>query len=283
MLVRRLAGFAFFVLLAAASLPCSLAAEEDQRQAKGKFEGKNWTFETWGAYAYPAEVGFDDEPGYRVALSNATFNTEVFDRYWDREHALETYHKDDETLIFTLQFDKAGKYAGMSYYFGSGDGCGYCFDGSVVSTVQVKNGRLAGKVKLAGKPGENSFETEFDIPIAPESHGTALPADGGEPGAAYRAYHEAIAAWDQAKTKPFFTDRLQAQWSEKGEEILQAFRKDHPDLSIKIVRGFQKEDTALLLVEGEVSYSKVKTEVQMRKEGGTWRIVDEMLQIRMGD
>jgi hypothetical protein len=43
------------------------------------------------------------------------------------------------------------------------------------------------------------------------------------------------------------------------------------------VRG----DRALLLIEGETSYSKVKTEAQMAREKGTWRLVSEVLQIRM--
>ena len=45
------------------------------------------------------------------------------------------------------------------------------------------------------------------------------------------------------------------------------------------VRG----DHALLLVEGETSYAKVKTEAQLVKEKGTWRLESETLQIRMGE
>ena len=48
-----------------------------------------------------------------------------------------------------------------------------------------------------------------------------------------------------------------------------------------IVRGFVRGDRALLLIEGETSYSKVKTEAQMVREKGTWRLVSEVLQIRM--
>lgn len=278
MLDRRVSVALAVALLASASV---LGAEE-KRQATGKFEGKNWTFEVFGAYAYPGEVGLDDVPGIRVAVSNYSFGTDYLDRYWDREHAIDTYHKDDKALVFTLHFEKSGKYAGSSYYFESGDGCGFCFDGSAVSTVKVKNGRIGGKITLAPKPNENSYEIEFDIPIAPSDYGKPLPAGGGEPGKVYTAYHEAISAWDKAKTKPFFSDNVQAKFAEQGDDILQAFRKDHPDVKMKIVRGFQRDDVALLLVEGAVSYSNVETEVHLRKEGGTWRIVDEVLQVAAG-
>ena len=71
--------------------------------------------------------------------------------------------------------------------------------------------------------------------------------------------------------------------TEKSEAIVQSFRKDHPDASFRIVRGFARGDRALLLVEGETSWAKVRTEVQMVREKGSWRLESEVLQIRMGD
>ncbi len=252
-------------------------------QASGKFESRNWEFEPAGAYAYPGEVGMGDEAGIVVAISNSSFDTEFFDRYWDRGHAIETYQKDDETLVAHLQFTKSGTYKGMTYYFGSGDGCGFCYDGSVRSTVRVEKARIHGRVTLAGKPGELAFDVTFDVPVASSSYGDSLPAGGGEPGKVYAAYHRAIAAWDKQALRPFYTEKVQAGYAERADSVVQAFRNDHPDQSMKIVRGFAKGERALLLVEGETSYSKVKTEVHLERQNGTWRIVDETLQIRLGE
>lgn len=271
----------FALQIATVPQAAGATAEEKAQQASGKVESKGWTFEARGAYAFPAEVGFDDEPGIKVAISNAGFLVEALDRDYDREHMIDTFFRDDETLVAYFQFSKTGAYKGVSYYFGSGDGCGFCYDGSVQSTVKVEKGRIHGTLKLAGKPDDLQFDLRFDVPIAPTDYGTALPAGGGDPGKAYAALHTAIVAWDYPAAKPYFSEEVQAGYGEHAEEIVQSFRKDHPDKSYKIVRGFVRGDRALLLIEGETSYSKVKTEAQMVREKGTWRLVSEVLQIRM--
>ena len=260
------------------------APAEEHRQASGKFEGKNWTFPPFGAYAYPDKVGLDDSPGIVVAISNHSIDTEFFDLYWDRGNAIETYQKDDDTLVALLQFSKSGAYKGLSYNFGPGDGCGFCFDGSVQSNVKVEKGRIHGRVSFAGEPGGLDFDVEFDAPVAGTEYGTALPPGGGEPGKTYLAYHRAIVDWENsAALKPYFSDKVQASYGEHAQEIVQSFHKDHPDKSATIERGFVRGDRALLLVRGETSYSKVRTEVHLRQEKGSWRIVEEMLQIDFGE
>jgi hypothetical protein len=259
------------------------AAGEPPRQAEGTVESKGWKFNALGAYAFPAEVGLDDEPGIKVAISNAGFLADVLDRDYDREHMIDTYFADDETLVAYFHFAKNGAYKGVSYYFGSGDGCGFCYDGSVQSAVRVEKGRIHGTLKSAGEPDDLHFDLKFDVPVAPTDYGEPLPAGGGEPGKAYAAVHAAMVAWDYPAAKPYFSEEVQAGYGEHAEEIVQSFRKDHPDKSYRIVRGFVRGDRALLLVEGETSYSKVKTEAQMVREKGSWRLASEVLQIRMGD
>lgn len=261
----------------------TLAFGEEPRQATGKFEGKNWTFEAFGAYAFPAEVGMDDEPGVRVAVSNTRFLTEGIDRYYDREHIIDTAFADEESLVVYFHFAKNGAYKGMTYYFGSGDGCGFCYDGSVQSTVKIAGGRLKGKIRLAPKPGENSWDIDLDVPVAPAGHGDPLPAGGGEPGKVYASYHAALAAADPTAAKPYFDEETQAGFAQHAEEIVRSYREDHPDRSYRIVKGWSRGDRALLLIEGETSYSKVKTEVQLVREKGTWRVVTEELQVRIGE
>jgi hypothetical protein len=268
----------------AAAVPPLRANEEPAkpRQAHGSIDGRLWRFEALGAYAFPAEVGFDDEPGIKVAVSNSGFRAEVLDRDYDREHMIDTYFRSDETLVAYFQFSKSGAYQGVSYYFASGDGCGYCYDGSVQSTVKVEGGRIHGGLKHAPEDGLR-FDIRFDVPIAPTDYGDPLPAGGGEPGKVYAALHGPLVAMDAAAARPYFTEAAQADWTDGAAEILESFRKEHPDQSFRVVRGWTRGDRALLLVEGETSYSKVKTEVQMVREKDTWRLASEALQIRMGE
>lgn len=263
-------------------LPALAGAAEAPRQASGKFEGKNWTFEPFGAYAFPSEVGMDDEPGIRVAVSNSGFLAEKLDRYHDRQHVIDTFFADGETLVVYFDFGKNGAYKGMSYYFGSGDGCGYCYDGSVVSTVKIEKGRLKGKVKLAPKPDENSWDIDLDVPVAPDTWGKPLPADGGDPGKAYLAFHAALGAGDKAALAPLLPEDSQAPFKENPEGEMDAYRKDHPDQAAKVVQGWVDGERALLLVHGETHYGKVETEVHLVREKGTWRVSNEVLQMRMG-
>lgn len=255
----------------------------EKRQATGKFEGKNWEFETLGAYAFPDEVGMDDEAGIVVAVSNSGFVPEAIDVNWDRRHVIDELFRDEDTLVVYFQFSKSGAYKGMSYYFQSGDGCGFCYDGAVKSTVKVEKGRIHGTLKSPVKPGEASFDVTFDVPVASTNYGTPLPAGGGDPGKAYAAYHAALAAGDEAAAKRYFTDEDQADFPEHAVEILKSYRDDHPTKSFRIERGFSRGDRALLLVRGENSYSKVKTEVLLVKEKGTWRIEQELMKVDLGE
>ncbi len=260
----------------------TLAAAEEARQATGKFEGKRWTFEAFGAYAFPAEVGMDDEPGIRVAVSNTGFQTEKLDRYFDREHIIDTFFASAESLVVYFHFAKNGAYRGMTYYFGSGDGCGFCYDGSVQSTVKIEQGRLKGKIKLAAKPEENSWDIDLDVPVAPGSHGQPLPAGGGEPGTAYVAFHAALVAADKVSLAPLLPEASQTPFKENPEAEMDAYRKDHPDKEAKVVQGWVDGERALLLVHGDTSYGKVETEVHLVREQGRWRVYNEVLQMRSG-
>lgn len=265
-----------FALLAAG------VAQDEKPQASGKFEGKVWTFEPGGAYAFPAEVGFDDEPGVRVAISNGRFSTESIDRIWDREHAIDTLFRDEETLVVYYHFAKDGEYKGMSYHFGSGDGCGFCFDGSVESTVKIEKGRIHGRVKLPPQPDEVGFDVQFDVPVAPTDYGTPLPAGFGEQGKAYAAYHQVLAGNSAEALRPLLDAEDGVDLTEYGDQVLMAKREDHPTQSYRIVKGWVKGDRALLLVEGETSVMKVETEVHLLQLEGSWRIYQELLKVKLG-
>lgn len=249
-------------------------------QAAGKFSSKSWDFEPSGAYAYPAKVGFDDQPGIRVAVSNAEFRAETIDRFWHREWVIDHRFADEKTLVVTFQFAKDGTYQGMSYYFGSGDGCGFCYDSKVASTVKVAGGRLKGRIARTAEAGETSWSIDLDVPVAPSDYGAPLPANGGEVGAVYAAYHKALAEGDWVTLGTLFPEEMAAKIAESKERFVAAWREDHPTESYHLVQGFTRGDRALLLVEGENSISAVDVEVHFVKQGGAWKVDDEILQMK---
>jgi hypothetical protein len=267
-------------LMLAAFVTASLA-QEQKENASGKFVGREWTFEVHGAYAYPGEVGMDDEPGVIVAVSNAGFNTQRLDQIWDREYVLDNYHRDENTLLVYFHFAKDGKYKGMTYAFGSGDGCGFCYNGAVASTVKIEKGRIHGRLSLGEEPNEAFWDLTFDAPVAPTDYGTPLPAGGGEQGKIYAAYHTALNGDTPAALKPFLDDGDQELLAEDGAGMLDRLRDVHPMKSYEVTKGFVNGDHALLLVDGETEIMKVENEVHFVKLAGTWRVYQEFQQVKL--
>jgi hypothetical protein len=262
------------------------AAQEKAPAAKeaasGKFEGREWTFEAHGAYAFPGEVGMDDEPGIILAVSNGVFSPDGLDRYWDRQYVIDTFLRDENTLIAYFHFGKDAKYKGMSYYFASGDGCGFCYNGNVKSTIRIEKGRLFGKLSLAQEPNEAFWDLTIDAPVAPSDYGTPLPADGGEQGKIYAAYHAALNGDTPATLKPLLDDEDNASLETDAAATLSRLRDVHPMKSYKVTKGFVKGDRALLLVDGETEIMNVSNEVHFVRLKGTWRVYSEIQQVKLG-
>ncbi|HEY4230428.1 MAG TPA: hypothetical protein VGO79_09660, partial [Thermoanaerobaculia bacterium] len=157
--------------------------------ASGTFEDKRFKVPINGAYAFREKAWMDDGRAIRVAVSNDAFPPDALDEHYDRTHAINTLFAGDETRVVYFELDEKGGYHGYSYYFESGDGCGYCFDSKVKSTVRAEGGRLKGELSFAGD--DVRFRIQLDLPIPPKSWGDPLPKDGGEPGKAFLAYHAA--------------------------------------------------------------------------------------------
>jgi hypothetical protein len=273
-------GIPLVCLLGVALLAASAAGADQTKakpQATGTFASKTGEFDVAGAYAFPGKVGDDGAEGILVAVSNSGFQSAVIDHYWDREHFINADFADDETAVVWFHFDKGGKYRGYSYYFGAGDGCGLCFDSSVTSTVKVAAGRIAGRVRHQDPKGAR-FDVTFDVPVAPAGHGQALPADGGAPGRAYHAYHEAVSKGDAAALKPLLPADRNVHLTKQAAAFISYLQESHPD-SYRITRGFLDGDHALLLIAGEKSpLGKVHTEAHLIRQGSDWVVDDEVLQ-----
>jgi hypothetical protein len=255
-------------------------AAESKPGASGRFESGGVSFAVGDAYAFRGKSSFGDESVIVVALTNATFPREILDQWWDRKQALERKFKGDgDTVLVYFEFSPSGEYQGLSYYLGSGNGCGYC-SGGVQSAVKFTGGKLVGGVKSSGK--DRIFDVTLDVPVAGDEHGAALPVGGGDPGKIYLAYHEALKAGDAAAVKKTLDEFLLKQMA-KGEQD-----NDVPGFlawlggqryldTVKVDKGFATADSAVLLVSGSGSIGNRKGQVILARDKGGWRVSDELI------
>jgi hypothetical protein len=272
---------AFAAVSLGSTLPAADAAEADT--AHGTFRSQTIKLDVRSAIAFRGQpvLGGSDQV-FIVAVTNARMHGDALADYYDRRRAVEKRIKDDETGVVYFEFRLDGRYRGLSYYFASGNGCGYCTS-DVVSTVKLADGRLLGTLK-GSEPGR-PFDIALDVPVMSDDHGAALPADGGAPGAAYLAYHSALAKRDRATLKASLSLDRQQTWADadkKGDlsRFVDYLAGEHPDKSVRIVRGFMKGNTAVLLVTGESStIGGLSGEVLLMKEKDAWRVDDELMDL----
>jgi hypothetical protein len=254
--------------------------------ASGKFADQKWTVPITGAYAFRGKTGgFGDDEVIRVAVSNTKFVPEAVDWHYDREHAINTYFVDDETKVVYFEFDESGKYRGLSYYFESGAGCGYCFDSKVKSTVRAADGRLKGDLSYKGDDRE--FQITLDVPVPRKTWGDPLPPDGGAPGKAYLAYHQALEKRDKKALSAIADSDVKARYQkyEKEDKLDGYFdylwHDEHTELkAIKITGGFVDGDRAVVLFDGTGAViDNLHGEALLRRENGTWLVHEEMVSV----
>jgi hypothetical protein len=212
----------------------------------------------------------------QVAVSNAEFLPEALDEHYDRGHAINTLFADDETKVVFFEFDESGKYHGLSYYFEPGDGCGYCFDSSVESTVRSAGGRLKGDLSYRGD--DRRFQITIDVPIPPKTWGDPLPRDGGAPGKAFLAYTEALEKRDRKAIYALSDADMKARFTKYEKEgkldgyLGYRWKDEHSELKrIRITGGFVRGDHAVVLFDASNSYiDHLYGEAILRREGGAW-------------
>lgn len=272
------AGLACALLLAA-----SAPGEEAKGHASGKFASRDVSFDVSDAFAFRAPSSFGDDPVIAVAISNAGFNEDFIGRYRDRRYLLDNFFKDEETALVYFEFSAAGAYQGLSYYLGSGNGCGYC-SGGVESSVKLAGGRLVGRLAGRDADSQRDFAVELDVPVASDDFGRALGAGGGEPGEAYLAYHRAVAAGDARALAGLVAGELAEKLDRAGKsdqvgDLFAWLQSEHP-ATVRVTEAFVKGERALVLAVGEGTMGGVTSEVVLARSGGVWRVEDEMVKPR---
>ena len=270
-------------LVIALFMPFLALAAEESRQASGTFEGTKSRFKVGGAYAYWTRSG--DEPLIEVAVSNYGFKSPFFDAFYDPRPAIDTLFVDDETAVVYFQFEPNGKYHGMSYYLTSGDGCGFCYDATVKSTIKIAGQHANGT--LSFKDENRSFNIRLDVPVAPKEWGKPIAGEGGEIGKAFRAYNAAMQQDDrEAMFKLLDADNREA-WTKREKagklDSYLNYRAEKVHWRLKDARidgGYVRENQAVLLVKGSTPIlDHVHGQVTLTREGDGWKISDEVYQV----
>jgi hypothetical protein len=264
-----------------AALTPDAPAAEPTDIAHGTFKSQAITLDVRSAIAFKGKSYLGPDDVLIVAVTNARVHGDALAEYYDRKRAVEKRIKDDDTGVVYFEFRPDGSYRGLSYYFVPGNGCGFCTS-EVASTVRLGGGRLSGT--LRGTEKDRPFEVVLNVPVMSDDHGSALPAGGGAPGAAYLAYHAALVKRDRATLKPLLSLDRQQTWADaekKGDvsKFVDYLAAEHPDKSLRIVRGFVKGDTAVLLVSGESLVGSLVGEALLKKEKDAWRVDDELMDL----
>jgi len=256
-------------------------------RASGQFQSKEIDLKITDAYAFRGTPTLGGEKKVIVVVvSNQDFNQSAIDEYWDRRYVLERYFQDERTGLVYFEFSPDGRYRGLSYYFASGNGCGYCADPAVQSNVRLANGRLTGKLIFPkGKDPKLWFDVSLDVPVSSDEHGKSQGLGGGEPGKGYLAYHRALLGKDEQAIKSLLSEELRARWTGAeakgtGGGFLDSLLKYHPE-EVRVTEGFIKGDHALLLIEGKGDMGPIIGEAQLSHQQGVWRFEEETIQINM--
>jgi hypothetical protein len=269
--------------LAAAMLAGAALNDAHADTGDGAFESRGFRMPVAGALAFRGRSSLDKADVIVVAISNFEFNADWFATFHDRRRAVKERMNDRETALVFLEFKPDGAYRGLSYYFQPGNGCGYC-GGGVNSTVKLKQGKLVGTLEM--KDESRRMDVKLDVPILSDDHGAALPADGGEPGKAFLAYHDALVKRDAKAVRALLTPDKGLYLdnaAKKGRTAAQLDRmaKEHPERSVRVVQGWSKGGHAVLIVAGESSVTRVSGEAVLVNEGGRWHVDDELYDVVM--
>src|SRR5439155_16803264 len=204
-LISAIAIAAFMPLLSFAT---------DDAQVTGKFEGTKITLDVGGGYAY--WISSEDGPLIEVAVSNSSFKSSYFDAFYDPRPAIDTLFVDDQTAVVYFQFEPNGKYHGMSYYLTSGDGCGFCYDPKVKSTVRIVGQRAKGRLSFTGE--NRGFNIDMDVPIAPKEWGKPIDKEASDQAKVFRAYNAAMDKSDQKAVFKLLDSETRDIWTKQEKK-----------------------------------------------------------------
>lgn len=269
------------IALAAAVL-AGLAASPGMAasSASGSFRYDELTMKVVNAYAFREEK--NDAPGTYttyVYLTSKPIDGQAAANAFDPGRAIDEEIDDQPAgyvrLCFNPDFSECGIYFSHEEPLESFNTSGY----GKLELASKDAKRLAGTWILA-EPEDffdktYQFDLTFDAEVIAPTPGTALPADGGEPGKAYQAWLAAIAKGDFDTLRAMLGEAGDWQFPKDDEKSAKEnlkYLRDGKPVSVKILKGEQRGDQAILTVEGvDRDDLKLRGRVLMAKGEGGWR------------
>jgi hypothetical protein len=243
------------------------AAPEVHAQAKGTVALERASFTVADAVAYKTDSGIE------VALLSAKF---------DRLGASKDKRIDSFDILRMMNVTAATLRIGADGSFncidfkadgGGGSSCNSDFTPALTLTARTAD-RVAGRFRLDA--GGQKADVTFDLKVESVAAraGTALPADGGDPGRAVMAHFAAIEKNDFkaliATAPPERRQMMQAaEKSGEAKELFEMMRAMSPR-KVKITGGTVDGDSAMVDYDGVEGGKPVKGTADVVRIGGQW-------------
>jgi hypothetical protein len=270
--------FLGFVILAWSAA----GAEEPPASVDGSFVANGAKVELPYVYVYAEKEGFYDEADPTWSLlfvEQPVDERELDDSVWGAAYIrlgiTETSEFDDEPTLQVYSQD-------IRF---SGEQAGNVSGGTYPELEITKTGpdRFSGRVyhPEVQEFFDDTFQFDFtfDIPLSDPFApiGEALPAGGGEPGAAFAAWCDAVHAGDIDRIKALMpAEQLAMIESEDEAQIREdlEFMKMMTPTEIEVLGGSSDGETAILDVKGTMDGQAVRGEITMVLTDGRWVTTD---------
>ncbi|MCP4901271.1 MAG: hypothetical protein GY906_30240 [bacterium] len=264
-----------FLLSALAGGPPVVAANQPTATVEGSLVANGETVQLPYVYAYAEKKGFYDEsdPTWEVLFAAKPIaERDLDDTIWDSAYVrlgitkTATFDEEPKLQIYSQNI----RFPGES----SSNISGGSYPQLELSITDPD--RLAGRVYHTETQeffdDTFQFDFTFDAPLSDPFGplGDPLPADGGEPGAAYLAWTKAIQAGDVQQLKKLVpADKAEMLDGEDVKETLEFLAMMTPT-DVTIVGGSSDGQTAILLVTGTMDGESVEGEITLILEEGFW-------------
>lgn len=268
------------VLAALVAWPGSRALAAEPAQVTGHLTANGKTVELPYVYAYALEKGFYDpaDPAWKLLfVDHPIEERKLKDHIWEGAYV-------ELAITKTAEFGDKPELQVYSQNIRLSPKSGGNISGGNYPKLELESTgpeRFAGRVYHAEpqKFFKDTFQYDFTFsaplsdPNAPI--GEVLPPGGGEPGAAYRAWVEAVHSGDPQRLKKLVPPDMAKQLDSKDAKDQIAMMADMTPTDIKVLSGSSDGKTAILKVEGMMDGEKVSGEVTLEKTNGFWMATHE--------
>jgi len=279
---QKLVAIVLFVILASFSV--AVGAGDTEGTVEGVFTYNEKAVNLPHVYIWPAEEGFYDkaDPTWTLLfVENPIEERELDDIPWDTAFislgVTKTVGYPDDPESDEPQIKIIHQYLRASADFGGNSAGG---EYPMIELSQAGPDRFVGRVFHDGTQefSDDTFHYDFsfDAPLSDPNApiGDPLPAGGGEPGAAYLAWCDAILSGDIEKFKGLVPDEQAAMLDDP--EIQAGFKEDLEFMQamtpadVVIVGGSSDGEIAILDVTGTMEGEAVKGEITLTRQGDKW-------------